>query len=78
MTTEGAAFADVLRDAQDKGYAERNPDADVLGIDACRKIAILPAITTDKLLPTDLDYTTIGGLRLEAAEKLISELEEIL
>ena len=43
MFSFGASFEESLKDAQDKGYAERNPDADVLGIDACRKIAILTA-----------------------------------
>ena len=37
MLGEGAAFEDVLKDAQAKGYAEANPAADVEGLDACRK-----------------------------------------
>lgn len=37
METEGLAFADVLARAQEKGYAEKNPDADVLGFDACKE-----------------------------------------
>lgn len=44
MILEGAAFDDVLKDAQAKGYAERNPAADVEGIDACRKVCILSAL----------------------------------
>jgi homoserine dehydrogenase len=44
MSKEGLAFDDVLKDAQDKGYAERNPEADVEGYDACRKIAILSSL----------------------------------
>ena len=40
MTSEGSDFADVLKEAQDKGYAERKPEADVEGHDAQRKIAI--------------------------------------
>lgn len=44
MRDEGAAFADVLREAQEKGYAERNPKADIEGYDACRKIAILTSL----------------------------------
>ena len=44
MRDEGAAFADVLREAQEKGYAERNPEADIEGYDACRKIAILTSL----------------------------------
>ena len=41
MEREGADFSEVLKEAQEKGYAERNPEADVEGHDACRKIAIL-------------------------------------
>lgn len=44
MTHEGSDFDTVLKDAQDKGYAERNPEADVEGYDACRKIAILTSL----------------------------------
>ena len=45
MFTEGAAFADVLKDAQAKGYAEADPTADVEGLDACRKACILSALS---------------------------------
>ena len=41
MVKEGASFADVLKLAQEKGYAEAEPTADVEGIDAGRKICIL-------------------------------------
>ena len=41
MIVAGASFEDALKDAQQKGYAEQNPSADVDGIDACRKICIL-------------------------------------
>ena len=44
MICEGAAFEDVLKDAQAKGYAEANPAADVGGLDACRKVCILSAL----------------------------------
>lgn len=46
MKKEGVSFADALKEAQDLGYAEQNPAADVEGHDACRKIAILTAIAT--------------------------------
>ena len=48
MAKEGADYAEVLKEAQDKGYAERNPEADVEGYDACRKIAILSSLMTGK------------------------------
>ncbi|MBE5943048.1 MAG: homoserine dehydrogenase [Lachnospiraceae bacterium] len=44
MAQKGSAFEDVLKVAQEKGYAERNPEADVEGYDACRKIAILTSL----------------------------------
>lgn len=44
MTNEGLAFDDVLKEAQAKGYAEKDPTADVEGYDACRKIAILTSL----------------------------------
>ncbi len=44
MNKEGLGFDEVLKQAQDLGYAERNPEADVEGYDACRKIAILASL----------------------------------
>ena len=44
MFYEGADYDSVLKEAQEKGYAEFNPEADVEGYDACRKIAILSSL----------------------------------
>lgn len=44
MSNEGSDFDTVLKEAQAKGYAERNPEADIQGYDACRKIAILSSL----------------------------------
>lgn len=44
MEENGADFDTVLKEAQNLGYAERNPEADVEGYDACRKIAILSSL----------------------------------
>lgn len=44
MSEDGLDYDTVLKTAQDKGYAERNPEADVEGYDACRKIAILASL----------------------------------
>ena len=44
MFYEGADYDTVLKEAQATGYAERNPEADVEGYDACRKIAILSSL----------------------------------
>ncbi len=41
MVTGGVSFQEALREAQEKGYAEADPTADVEGLDACRKICIL-------------------------------------
>lgn len=57
MDREGAAFADVLKEAQEKGYAERNPEADVEGYDACRKIAILSSLMCGKNVKYEEIYT---------------------
>lgn len=38
------SFNAALKEAQEKGYAERNPEADIEGFDACRKIAILTSL----------------------------------
>lgn len=44
MKDEGKTFEEVLKQAQELGYAEKNPEADVEGYDACRKIAILASL----------------------------------
>ncbi len=48
MFYEGANYDEVLKEAQENGYAERNPEADVEGYDACRKIAILSSIISGR------------------------------
>ena len=66
MFTLGDSFEDSLKDAQARGYAERNPDADILGTDASRKIAILAALATGNLTSPDLIPTEgITGIRAE-------------
>lgn len=74
MFSFGASFEESLRDAQQRGYAESNPDADILGTDACRKIAILSSLVTGRLTSTDKIHTEgITAIRAEdvaAAEKV--------
>ena len=66
MFTYGDGFAESLADAQARGYAERNPDADILGTDAARKTAILASLVTGKLVPTENIHTEgITGIRKE-------------
>ena len=57
MSEEGLEYDDVLKDAQAKGYAERNPAADVEGHDTCRKIAILASLATEKQVNFEEIYT---------------------
>lgn len=57
MEEDGADFADVLKEAQEKGYAERKPEADVEGYDACRKIAILSSLMKGKTVNYEKIYT---------------------
>lgn len=67
MDREGADFEDVLKEAQDKGYAERNPEADVEGYDACRKIAILSSLMSGKNVSYE-DIYTEGITKITAAD----------
>lgn len=55
MIHKGKDFSEALQDAQEKGYAERNPAADVEGHDACRKIAILASLAWGRFV----DYNNI-------------------
>ena len=57
MEKEGSDFDTVLKEAQDKGYAERNPEADVEGYDACRKIAFISSLIYGKNVNFEHIYT---------------------
>ena len=57
MSTEGCGFETALKEAQEKGYAEADPTADVEGYDACRKIAILSSLAYGKFLNYEDIYT---------------------
>ena len=67
MEKEGADFDTVLKEAQDKGYAERNPEADVEGHDACRKIAILSSLMFGKNVDSE-KIPTEGITKITAAD----------
>ncbi len=67
MDKEGAGFEEVLKEAQDKGYAERNPEADVEGYDACRKIAILSSLMSGQNVRYE-DIYTEGITKITAAD----------
>ena len=57
MAQEGSDFADVLKEAQELGYAEKDPTADVEGYDACRKIAILTSLAYGQQVVYEDIYT---------------------
>lgn len=57
MEESGISFADALAEAQNLGFAEQNPAADVEGIDACRKIAILGSIAFGEYIDSDKVHT---------------------
>lgn len=59
MKEYGKSYADALKEAQEKGYAEKDPSADVDGIDTCRKICILTALATG-VLPNAKEVRTVG------------------
>lgn len=81
MKFEGREFADVLAEAQALGYAERDPSADVDGIDAMRKIIILTALSTGKLVSPDEVYAeTIRNITpadIDAASRMGASIKLI-
>lgn len=79
MIRAGLSFDDALAEAQANGYAERDPSADILGWDACRKICILSSLgfgrhIYPKQVPTegitgitlsDVAYARSGGYKIK-------------
>lgn len=79
MRDEDADFDAVLKDAQERGYAERDPSADVDGFDAGRKIAILTSLAygmqvdyediytegITKITKTDIAYARAAGANIK-------------
>ena len=57
MTDEGKNFQDVLKEAQEKGYAEADPTFDIEGIDSAHKIAILGSLALGCRIPIDKVFT---------------------
>lgn len=66
MIKNGKSFADALSEAQEKGYAEKDPTADVEGIDTCRKIAILASLAHGK-------YVNSANIPTEGITKITTE-----
>ena len=79
MIRAGLPFEEALKEAQDNGYAERDPSADIEGHDACRKICILSAIAfgrhvypeqvptegITKVTLADVDYAASAGKKIK-------------
>ena len=72
MEKDGAAFEEVLKEAQELGFAERNPEADVEGYDACRKIAILSSLMCGKNVGYEEIYTE-GITKISAIDFLYAK-----
>ena len=65
MIRAGLSFEDALKEAQDNGYAEKDPTADIEGHDACRKTCILGAIAFGKhIYPRQVPTEGITGVTL--------------
>jgi len=81
MFKEGVDFESALSDAQKKGYAERNPAADVEGHDACRKISILSSLICGKKVNYEKikteGITDITSIDVAYAEKIGSVIKLI-
>lgn len=89
MAEKGADFDDVLKDAQAKGYAEKDPTADIEGYDAGRKIAILTSLVAGQqidfedihtegishITSTDIKYAKALGrsIKLLATSKKVGD-----
>jgi len=71
METTGASFEDALSEAQALGYAEADPTADVEGIDAASKAAILAGLAFHSEMPVEKVHregiTSITALQIETA-----------
>ena len=68
MTESGANFDDVLKDAQDLGYAEADPTFDIEGIDAAHKLTILASIAFG--IPLQFDSVYVEGISAITGEDI--------
>lgn len=72
MANEGSEFDAVLKEAQANGYAEANPEADIEGFDACRKIAILSSLVYGKTVNFEKIHTE-GITKLSARDMVYAK-----
>lgn len=89
MIGAGLSFESALKEAQENGYAERDPSADILGYDACRKICILADLAFGKnvdpqLVPTegitgitlaDVDYADGVGKKIKLLGRAVRQAD---
>lgn len=92
MSEDGLDFDTALKNAQNMGYAERNPAADVEGHDSCRKIAILSSLAfgmqvdfediytegITHITGTDIKYAKAMGARIKLFASSIRENDEMV
>ncbi len=73
MIEKGMSFNEALRIAQEKGYAEKDPTADVEGHDACRKVCILASLAFGKhVYPSQVETEGITNITLEDVSYIAS------
>lgn len=72
MAEDGCSFEEALKDAQDKGFAEKDPTADIEGHDAGRKIAILTSLIAGQQVDFE-DIYTEGISKITAADILYAK-----
>lgn len=74
MREHGVSFEDALADAQERGYAERDPSADIEGWDTCRKIAILGSIMSGHFV--DYEKIPTQGITKVTIEDIMAAQEQ--
>ena len=72
MRRENRSFSDALKNAQENGYAEADPTADIEGHDTCRKIAILSSIAYNEYVDCSRIHTE-GISKITLADMLYAE-----
>ena len=78
LGNEGLAYEDVLKRAQELGFAEADPTADVEGIDAANKLSILISLCFDKYVhPEDIPRKGISDITLDDIEAAKSQGKKI-
>lgn len=78
MINENLSFSSALKEARRKGYAEKDPAADIEGLDSCRKTCILASIAFGAhIFPEEVHTEGITSVTLEDAEYAANALCKI-